>query len=78
MRIVNRTAFLAMPEGTVYAKYQPCFFGELSIKVGNAGSNDFLLQPIVDAIKCDNSDEFVDFLEAAEKDSSISLEMDFD
>jgi hypothetical protein len=78
MRIVNRTTFLAMPAGTVYAKYEPCCFGELSIKVGNAGSNDFVLQGIVGAIKHDSSEEFLDLLEAAGKDSSISLEMDFD
>lgn len=32
MRIVDRLAFLSLPAGTVYAKYEPCFFEEVSIK----------------------------------------------
>jgi len=32
MRIVDRETFLQMPTGTVYAKYEPCCFEEVSIK----------------------------------------------
>lgn len=32
MRIVDRKTFLAMPAGTVYAKFQPAVFEALSIK----------------------------------------------
>lgn len=41
MKIVDRATFLAMPSGTVFAKYEPCFFGELSIKGDNSGANDW-------------------------------------
>ena len=43
MYIANRKTFLEMPEGTVFAKYQPCIFGELMVK-GETWSNDFLYQ----------------------------------
>ena len=43
MFIVNRKTFLAMPEGTVFAKYEPCIFGELMVK-GETWTNDFLYQ----------------------------------
>lgn len=32
MKIVDLATFLALPPGTLYAKYQPCVFGELAIK----------------------------------------------
>ena len=32
MKIVDLPTFLALPAGTVYAKYQPCIFEDLAIK----------------------------------------------
>lgn len=32
MKIVDRLTFLGMPAGTIYAKYEPCFFQEMGIK----------------------------------------------
>lgn len=32
MRIVDRKTFLELPEGTIYAKYEPCVFGDVQIK----------------------------------------------
>lgn len=32
MRIVDRTTFMGLPSGTVYSKYTPCYFEELSVK----------------------------------------------
>lgn len=32
MKIVDLPTFLAMPAGTIYAKYQPCIFGDIAIK----------------------------------------------
>jgi len=37
MRIVDRTAFLAMPPLTVYAKYEPCIVGPLMVKGDTCG-----------------------------------------
>jgi hypothetical protein len=65
MRIVNRTEFLAMPEGTVFAKFpeQPddpsrmdLAYSELiGIKGGTIG-NDFGVQPLVPFFEEANSD----------------------
>lgn len=32
MRIVNRETFMAMPSGTLFAKYAPCYFEGMAIK----------------------------------------------
>ncbi len=73
MRIVDRQTFLAMPAGTVYAKYEPCCFEELSIKGDTINdlsgrAIDFLSQQIVDAVQCRGSDEFFSILDAAQNE----------
>lgn len=79
MKIINRTAFLAMPDGTVFSKYEPCVFGELLIKGKSldGGSGDFCYQSIVDAIASTGSGDFGDKLFDAEENGT-SLPMDFD
>lgn len=57
MRIVNRQQFLAMPAGTVYAKYEPCSFEDLCIK-GDSLPNDWFYQQIVDAIDVHDGGQF--------------------
>lgn len=57
MRIVDRKTFLAMPAGTVFAKYAPCYFEALAIK-GDTWGDDFLVQWIADAIECTGSSDF--------------------
>lgn len=76
MRIVNLEAFLAMPSGTLYAKYEPCVFGPLEIKCESLGSRDFVAQGIVDAISSTDSGDWGDKLQFA-KDYGDSLKMDF-
>jgi len=76
MKIVNRRQFLALPENTVFSKYEPCVFGELMIK-GESLANDFYAQEIGDAIFCSGSSDRVDKLGASERDGA-SLPMDFD
>lgn len=76
MKIVSRKDFLAMPEETLYAKYQPCYFEALEIK-GETLSNDFLTQQIVDAIACKDSGEFSDLLHESET-TGKSVKFDFD
>lgn len=75
MRIVNRTQFLALPAGTLYAKYQPCVFEDLCIK-GDSLENDWFYQDIVGAISSHDSGDFTDKLERARVDGE-SLPMDF-
>ncbi len=76
MRIVDRAAFLALPAGTVYSKYEPCIFGELHIK-GDTWGNDFLCQQIADAIAAKSSNEF-DMQLAEAQQAGASIPMDFD
>lgn len=77
MKIVNLEQFLALPNETLYAKYAPCFFGDLAIKVENCGPRDFCTQQIADAIDCNDSGEFLDKLDDAERDGTSVL-MDFE
>ena len=75
MKIVNRDAFLKLPNGTLFSKYTPCIFGELMIKEDSL-SNDFIYQEIIDAIDSNSSEEIYDKLE----DSQINgteIAMDF-
>lgn len=76
MRIVDRKTFLAMPEGTLFSKYQPCVFEDLLIK-GESLENDFFYQSISGAIDSNDSGEFVDLLDKA-KSEGVSLAMDFE
>jgi hypothetical protein len=66
MRIVNLSEFLAMPPGTVFAKYTPQMFDELCIKSDSIhDTRDFTFRPLwhVDA---QSSGELCDLLAAAE------------
>jgi hypothetical protein len=80
MKIVNRDEFLKLPAGTVFAKYSPSVFGELMIKGASlfhdGTGNDFLYQPIVDAIECEDSDEFIQKCDAAENGESVRFDFD--
>lgn len=76
MKIVDRRTFLAMPAGIVFSKYQPMYFGDLMIK-GESTPNDFCYQDISGAVACEDSGEFCDILERAEK-TGVSIALDFD
>ena len=75
MKIINRKDFLKMPAGTLFAKYKPCVFGDMMIK-GDSLRNDFFCQQIVDAVDCDNSEEFHDILvDAEENGAAFNLDL---
>lgn len=77
MKIVNLKTFRALPENTIFAKYEPVVFGELEIK-GETRGNDFLVTAgLSSAIKCSGSEEFIDLIERATQ-TGESLSMDFD
>jgi hypothetical protein len=48
VKLINRTEFLALPAGTVYAKWEPCCFGELQIKGDSTDYNDFWYQSLIE------------------------------
>jgi hypothetical protein len=76
MKIVNREEFLKLPSGTLFSKYQPCYFDDITIK-GDTWTNDFLIQNIADGIESEGSDDFFVKLTDAEKNGT-ELKMDFD
>jgi hypothetical protein len=61
MKIVDRKTFLAMPAGTLFAKWEPNFFRELTIKDATVGDNDFIYQDLipwfVDTTDCTHHDD---------------------
>ena len=77
MKIVNRKTFLALPENTLFAKYEPCVFGDLSIKMSTLDNGDFGNQQIVDAIEAPNSEYFIKNLIKAENGASIEMNFDY-
>jgi len=76
MKIVDRKTFLALPDETLFSKYEPCVFGDLTIKGETVGANDFLTQQICDAVRCRDSGEFANILYVAQE-TGRSFEMDF-
>ena len=77
LRIVKLDEFRGLPDGTLFMKYEPCNFGDLRVKIETLDS-DFLFDSITDEVEASGSDELFDKLFAAEKDSTMSLAMDFD
>lgn len=77
MKIVDLETFRKLPDGTLFMKYEPCNFGGLRVKVETLDS-DFIFEAITDEIDASGSDELFDKLFAAQKDSTMSLKMDFD
>lgn len=76
MRIVDRQTFLAMPAGTVFAKYEPHSFRELAIKEETIGQ-DFVVQDLSPWFGS-SSEEFFDTLEGLLNGAeSPPLEFDF-
>jgi len=50
MKIVDHKTFMAMPPDTLFSKWRPCCFDELTIK-GDSISCDFFAQDIASAIE---------------------------
>lgn len=88
MRIVDRAAFLAMPKGTVYAKFEPIWWQGLAIKEASIvtggdppGRGDWFYQDIADAIATRSGVDVLTELEDLTEQSlatGSSIPMDFD
>lgn len=73
MKIVDRATFLALPAGTVYAKWSPLIIGEICIKVGNCqGFDDWVYQSL-DML---DGDVPVDSLMALDEGKEVAVDMD--
>ncbi|WP_395601175.1 hypothetical protein AB4P95_30150 (plasmid) [Pseudomonas sp. A1437] len=70
MRIVDRKTFLAMPEGTVFAKYDPSIIREPMVKADSIGSEgkliDFRYTSLTDEVDCSGSFERDGIMDLAE------------
>ena len=77
MKIINLTEFRAMPEGTVFCKYQPCCFGELEIK-GETWEHDFICASLTGVIESEGSDDMMNKLDQYEKSKeSFKLDLEY-
>ena len=82
MRIVSKEEFLQLPSGTVYAEYEPCIFGNLSIKDDTVFSIsnqpiDFYCLEIASSVESSGSEEFFERVEAMENNGK-SFPVDLD
>ncbi len=77
MKIVDLQTFKAMPEGTVFMKFEPCIFGDLCVKAETM-ERDFVAASLTDGIDASDSGEMADKLFAAMKDPDLSISMDFE
>jgi len=80
MKIVDRKTFLAMPPETLFCKYEPCVFGEITIKGDSIffeSGDDFFCQHLGDAIDCNDCGEMLETLERARLFGD-SFRMDFE
>lgn len=78
MKIVDRKTFLSLPPDTLFSKFEPCVFGELSIKGETIGEDvDFYSQSIADSLDWDYFLDFMDICSRA-KETGESIKMDFD
>ncbi len=77
MKIVDRKTFLAMPPGTLFAKYEPCNFDVLQIKGESIANIDFWSQRIAGSIDCEDSGEFIDILlHAQQTGASVPVDVE--
>lgn len=47
MKIVKRSQFMRLPNGTLFTEFSPSIFGELRIKGSSFGQDDFTYLPLV-------------------------------
>ena len=73
MRIVNLKTFRELPVGTIFQKYNPYCFDELSVK-NKSLPHDFFYEPITGCVDCNSSDDFVMQLTKAENGESIKMD----
>lgn len=79
MKILNRKEFLALEGEHVFAKYEPCCTGELSLFVSGSYDDDFNAQSLSpdSTIESRSGDEMCYLMDKMEKDSSIDTPMDY-
>lgn len=77
MKIVNLKTFLALPEGTIYCKYNQSSFGDLCIKYDSSSFGDDFVYAAVMDIDSESGEDLWDKLDLAEKEG-IAFPLDFE
>ena len=82
MRIVNKQEFYKLPEGTLFANYEPIIFNGLCIKYQNMYNDknepiDYIYESLLGNVDCESTEHFADILLKAEENGN-SFKLDFD
>jgi hypothetical protein len=75
VKIVDRKAFLAMPAGTVFAKYEPHMLGEVQIKGDTVRGIDFFCVDLT-SVEADHGGEWLEQIERAGAGEDVPLDYD--
>jgi hypothetical protein len=78
MRIVKLDEFLRLPEGTIYQKYKPMFFEDLSIKGETSIHTIDFFTTSIPWVESYDTNEMMAVLERAESDPAFSFKLDFE
>ena len=77
MKIVDRKTFLEMPEGILFSKYEPCYFGDIAIKGGTFPEyGDFCHQLIADSIELSGTETLSDKCTMMEHGESVPVDLE--
>lgn len=75
VRIVNLKEFRELPEGTIFAKYEPCVVENPQIK-GDTWEVDFLCTDLMFYPKSTGTSSLIAAFDEAERGASVPLEVD--
>ena len=73
MKIVNLNEFRKQPIGTIFCKYEPCWFGNMNI-LTSVWDVDFTYQELNHPIPSDNSNDFLQQCEKMEQGIELSAD----
>lgn len=76
MKIVDLQTFRTLPQGTLFAKYQPCIFEELCVKGENCGQMDFDYHPLFDVVADSSDDQAETIMDASETGAEMTLDFE--
>jgi len=77
MRIVSLEQFLAMPPGTLFAKYEPQMFGELRVKGESIpAASDFFYRPLWSVAAGSSEELYVAMRDAVAVGEDVEITVD--
>lgn len=77
MRVVTRQELMALPNGTIYHEWEPCFWRQMAVKVEDApGIAADWYQAMIPQMACHNSAEEADAHFAMGDGASVALDLE--